>query len=105
MPGIDINFFIRQANKLTEKIEKRKQELAEETITGTAAELITASAAGNGEAIKSIKIDKKALEGGDTAMLEDMIVAAVNQALTNAIQHRNAELSKVSNGVKIPGIT
>ena len=105
MPGIDINFFIRQANKLTEKIEKRKQELAEETITGTAAELVTVTASGNGESIKGVKIDKKALEGGDTAMLEDMIVAAVYQALTQAITHRNTELSKVSNGVKIPGIT
>ena len=38
-------------------------------------------------------------------MLEDMLVAAVNQALGSAITHRNAELSKVSNGVKIPGIT
>ena len=105
MPGIDINFFIRQANKLTEKIEKRKAELANETITGTAAELVTVTAAGTGENIKAIKIDKKALEGGDVAMLEDMLVAAVNQALANAINHRNAELSKVSNGVKIPGVT
>ena len=105
MPGIDINFFIRQANKLTEKIEKRKAELAQETVTGTAADLITVTAAGNGESLKAIKIDKKALEGGDVAMLEDMLVAAVNQALGSAITHRNAELSKVSNGVKIPGIT
>ena len=105
MPGIDINFFIRQANKLTERIEKRKAELATETVTGTAADMVTVTAAGNGESIKSIKIDKKALEGGDVAMLEDMLTAAVNQALGNALTHRNAELSKVSNGVKIPGIT
>ena len=32
MPGVDLNYFIRQANKLTEKIEKRKAELAEETV-------------------------------------------------------------------------
>lgn len=105
MPGIDINFFIRQANKLTEKIEKRKAELAQETVTGSAADQVTVSASGSGESIKSIKIDKKALEGGDVAMLEDLVVAAVNQALSNAITHRNAELSKVSNGVKIPGVT
>ena len=105
MPGIDINYFIRQANKLTEQIEKRKKELAEESITGTAAELITVTASGDGESIKSIKIDKKALEGGDVAMLEDMLVAAVNQAITNAIAHRKTALEKISNGVKIPGIT
>jgi len=105
MPGIDINFFIRQANKLTEKIEKRKVELADEVITGSAAELVTVTASGNGESIKTIKVDPKAVEGGDLAMLEDMLVAAVNQALSSAISHRNAELAKVSGGVKIPGIT
>ena len=36
MPGVDLNYFIRQANKLTEKIEKRKKELAEETVEGKA---------------------------------------------------------------------
>jgi nucleoid-associated protein EbfC len=105
MPGVDINYFIRQANKLTAEIEKKKAELAEESITGSAADLVTVTASGNAEAIKSIKIDKKALEGGDVAMLEDLLVAAVNQAITNAIAHRKTVLEKISNGVKIPGIT
>ncbi len=39
MPGVDINYFIRQANKLTEKIKQRKKELAEETMEGQAGEL------------------------------------------------------------------
>ena len=38
MPGVDLNYFIRQANKLTEKIEQRKKELAEETVEGKAGE-------------------------------------------------------------------
>ena len=104
MPGIDINYFIRQANKLTEKIEKRKSELALETVSGSAAELVTVTANGVQE-LKSIKIDKKALEGGDTAMLEDLIVAASNQALANSRELMRRELEKVSNGVKIPGVT
>ena len=36
MPGVDLNYFMRQANKLTEKIEQRKKELAEETVEGQA---------------------------------------------------------------------
>ena len=104
MPGIDINFFIRQANKLTEKIEKRKAELANDTVTGAAAEMITVTANGVQE-VKSIKIDKKALEANDPAMLEDMLVAAVNQALVNSRELMRKELEKVSNGVKIPGVS
>ena len=104
MPGIDINFFIRQANKLTEKIEKRKAELSNDVVTGVAAEMVTVTANGIQE-VKSIKIDKKALEANDQAMLEDMLVAAVNQALANSRELMRKELEKVSNGVKIPGVT
>ena len=104
MPGIDINFFIRQANKLTEKIEKRKAELAAETVTGSAANMVTVTLNGIQE-IQSIKIDKKALEANDQAMLEDMLVAAVNAGLANSRELMRRELEKVSNGVKIPGVT
>jgi len=104
MPGIDINYFIRQANKLTEKIEQRKKELAEETVEGVAGGLVTAVVNGVQD-LKTLRIDPKALEGGDKAMLEDLIVAAVNQALENSRNRMKVELEKVSGGVKIPGIT
>jgi DNA-binding YbaB/EbfC family protein len=105
MPGgIDINYFIRQASKLTEKIEQRKTELANETVTGTAADMVTVTVNGVQE-LKAIKIDKKALEANDPAMLEDMIIAAVNQGLANSRELMRKELEKISGGVKIPGVT
>jgi DNA-binding YbaB/EbfC family protein len=104
MPGVDLNYFIRQANKLTEKIEKRKKELAEETVEGNAGGLVTAVMSGTQD-LKSIRIDPKALEGGDTAMLEDLVVAAINQATENSRNLMKAELDKISGGVKIPGLT
>ena len=102
MPGIDINYFIRQANKLTEKIEQRKKELAEELIEGTAGGLVTATVNGVQE-LKTVRLDPKALE--DRAMLEDMVVAAINQAMENSRTKMKEELEKVSGGVKIPGLT
>jgi DNA-binding YbaB/EbfC family protein len=103
MPGVDLNYFIRQANKLTEQIEKRKTELAAETVEGQAADgLVTVVATANQE-IKSIKIDPKAV--GDHTMLEDLVTAAVNAALTKSKEHQAAELAKISKGIKIPGIT
>jgi nucleoid-associated protein EbfC len=102
MPGIDINYFIRQANKLTEKIEQRKKELANETIEGNAGGLVTATVNGIQE-LKAVRIDPKAME--DKAMLEDMVVAAINQAMDNSRTKMKEELEKVSGGVKIPGLT
>ncbi len=104
MPGIDLNYFIRQANKLTGKIEQRKKELAEEMVEGNAGGMVTAVVNGVQE-LKSVRIDQKALEAGDKAMLEDLVVAAVNQALENSRNKMKTELEKISGGVKIPGIT
>lgn len=105
MPGIDINYFIRQANKLSEKIEQRKKELADETMEGRAGDgRVVAVVSGAGE-IKSLKIDPAAVDPSDPAMLEDLIIAAVNAALAQSRERVQAELSKISGGIKIPGIT
>ena len=105
MPGIDLNYFIRQANKLSEKIEQRKRELAEETMEGRAGDgRVVAVVTGAGE-VKSIKIDPAAVDPSDPAMLEDLVTAAVNAALAQSRERVQAELSKISGGIKIPGVT
>ncbi|MBL9038733.1 MAG: YbaB/EbfC family nucleoid-associated protein [Archangium sp.] len=105
MPGVDLNYFIRQANKLTEKIEKKKQELAGETVEGKSGDgLVVVTATGTQE-IKTIKIDPKAIDPKDSAMLEDLVTAAVNAALTASKEHEKAALAKISGGIKIPGVT
>lgn len=105
MPGIDLNYFIRQANKLTEKIESRKQELANETVEGKAGDGRVTVVANGIQEIRSVKIDPSAIDPADPSMLEDLIAAAVNAALTQSKEHMQKELAKVSGGVKIPGIT
>ena len=105
MPGVDLNYFIRQANKLTEKIEQRKKELAEQTVEGKAGDGLVTVVANGTQEIKTIKIDKKAVDPNDTAMLEDLITAAVNAALTQSRELQQRELAKVSGGIKIPGYT
>jgi hypothetical protein len=105
MPGVDLNYFIRQANKLTEKIEKRKLELAEETVEGKSGDGLVTVTATCAQAIKSIKLDPKVVDPSDPGMLEDLLIAAVNAALTASKDHMQKELSKVSGGVKIPGVT
>jgi len=59
---------------------------------------------GAGE-VKSIKIDPAAVDPSDPAMLEDLVIAAVNAALAQSRERVQAELSKISGGIKIPGVT
>jgi DNA-binding YbaB/EbfC family protein len=105
MPGVDLNYFIRQANKLTEKIEQRKKELAEETVEGKAGDGLVVAVATCAQELKSIKIDPKAIDPNDPSMLEDLVTAAVNAALAQSREQMQRELGKVSGGIKIPGIT
>ncbi|MCL2012914.1 MAG: YbaB/EbfC family nucleoid-associated protein [Cystobacterineae bacterium] len=104
MPGLDMNYFIRQANKMTEKIEQRKAELAEETVEGKAGDNLVVVLATGTQEIKSIKISPEAIELNDIGMLEDLLVAAINAALTASRTHMQAELGKLTGGIKIPGL-
>lgn len=105
MPGVDLNYFMRQASKLTEKLEQRKKELAEETVEGQAGDGRVKVVATGGGDVRSIKISPEVLAAGDVAMMEDLIAAAVNAALTQARELAERELGKISGGLKIPGIT
>ena len=53
----------------------------------------------------TLKIDPKAVDTSDLGMLEDLIIAAVNQALTQAKVQEEAEMGKLTGGIKIPGLT
>ena len=105
MPGIDLNYFIRQANKLTEKIEQRKKELAEDTVEAKAGDGRVTVVANCVQEIKSIKIDKSLVDPNDLGLLEDLVTAGVNAALASSREKMQRELAKISGGVKIPGIT
>ncbi len=104
MPGVDINYFMRQARQLTQKIEKRKTELAEENVTGAAGDDLVVVTVNGAQEVKGLKISPKAVEPLDLAMLEDLIVAATNQALTRSRELMKKELEKISGGVSIPGL-
>jgi DNA-binding YbaB/EbfC family protein len=104
MPGLDMNYFIRQANKMTEKIEQRKAELAEEVVEGKSGDGLVVVLASGTQEIKSIKINPEAVDSNDIDMLEDLLVAAVNGALNTSRSHMQEELGKLTGGIKIPGL-
>ena len=84
MSGMDMNKMFEQVQQMQEQMQKAQEELKNETVEATAGGgMVTVTATGGGE-IKSIKIDPKAIDPNDPEMLEDMIVAAVNEALRSA---------------------
>jgi len=79
-----MNKMFEQVQQMQEQMQKAQEELKNETVEATAGGgMVTVTATGGGE-IKSIKIDPKAIDPNDPEMLEDMVVAAVNEALRSA---------------------
>ena len=84
MSGMDMNKMFEQVQQMQEQMQKAQEELKNETVEATAGGgMVTVTATGGGE-IKSIKIDPKAIDPNDPEMLEDMVVAAVNEALRSS---------------------
>lgn len=95
---------MRQASRLQRKIEIRKKELAAETIEATSGgDKVKVSVNGAGSVVR-VEIDPELFKSEDKAMVEDLIAAATNAALTKSKEFVEAELEKVTGGMKIPGM-
>ena len=105
--GIDMNKMLQQVQQMQEQMRKAQDELKDETVEATAGGgMITVTATGNGE-IKQIKIDPKAIDPNDPEMLEDLVVAAVNEALRSAQSLVQSKLGPALGGLEglgLPGL-
>lgn len=85
-------------------MEEMQENLANEEISATAGGgAVRATVNGNKELI-SIDLDKDAVDPDDVEMLEDLIVAAVNEALRNAESKMSSQMGKFTGGLNIPGL-
>ena len=96
---------MQQAQGLQAKITALQEELAEKTVVGSAGgDMVKVEASGTQEII-SLQIEEQVLSSGDAELLEDLIVAAVNDALKKSKELAAQEMSKLTGGLRIPGLT
>jgi hypothetical protein len=104
---MDMNKMFEQVQQMQEQMQKAQEELKNETVEASAGGgMVTVTATGGGE-IKSIKIDPKAIDPNDPEMLEDMVVAAVNEALRSAQGLIESKLGPALGGLQglgLPGM-
>jgi DNA-binding YbaB/EbfC family protein len=102
VPGIGDLF--KQAQDLQERLQRVQAEAGERTVEASAGGgMVRATVNGRLEVLR-LQIEPGALEGGDIEMLQDLVIAAVNQALRNAQQQMADEMSKLTGGLKLPGL-
>jgi hypothetical protein len=99
-----IGDFLRQAEKLQTELKKAQDELAERTVEASAGGGMVTVVANGKQEIVSIKIDPEVVSKDDVEMLEDLILAAVNEARERAQELVMTELSKITGGMNLPGL-
>jgi DNA-binding YbaB/EbfC family protein len=97
-----IGNFMKQAEKLQSEIKRIQDELAEKTIEASSGGGMVTVVANGKQDIVSIKIDPEVVSKDDMEMLEDLIVAAVNEAKRRAQELVVNEIGKLTGGLGLP---
>ncbi len=95
---------LKQMQQMQNKMIKAQEELAHETVTATAGGgAVTVEMNGHHEVV-SVTLDPAAVDPDDVEMLQDMIVAAFNDALQKAQDLAQKKMSAITGGLNIPGL-
>ena len=100
----DPNAMMRQVQKMQDAIREKQAELEAKEYTGTASgEMVTVTMTGKHE-VTAVKIKPEAVDPDDIEMLEDLVAAAVNSAVSAADKEAEEEMGKLTGGMNIPGL-
>ncbi|MEW6161600.1 MAG: YbaB/EbfC family nucleoid-associated protein [Verrucomicrobiota bacterium] len=100
-----IGKLMKQAARIQRQMEEVQGQLAARTVEATSGGGVVKVVAKCDGTLASIKIDPQAVNPADTQLLEDLVITAVNQALTQAKEISNNEMGKLTSGFNIPGLT
>lgn len=95
---------MKQAQKMQEQVAQLQKELANRSVEATAGGGMVKVIANGNQQVISVKIDPTVVDPAEIEMLEDLVVAAVNEALRKAQEMTAAEVSRLTGGMKIPGL-
>ena len=95
---------MKQIQKMQAQMEQMQQDLENETVEGTSGGGMVKVVANGKQDILEIKIDPEVVDPEDVEMLQDLIVAAVNQARQKAADLQQERMSSITGGLNIPGM-
>ena len=105
MKGIpNMSNLMKQAQKFQNQMAKLQEELGDKTVESSAGGGMVTVVANGRQELLSIKIDPEVIDPDDVEMLQDLILAAVNDGLTRAKDMVNEEMGKLTKGLNLPNI-
>ena len=100
----NIGKLMKQAARMQQDLQRVQTELAARTVEATSGGGAVKAVAKCDGTLATIKIDPAAVNPADVAMLEDLVVSAVNQALNQAKEISGQEMGKITQGMNLPGM-
>ena len=105
MPGGgNMNNMMKQVQKMQKQMEDMQKELQQIEVEATSGGGAVTVKVDGKKTLLELKIDPEVVDKDDVEMLEDMIVAAINEAFRKADEMTDSEMKKITGGVNIPGL-
>lgn len=95
---------MKQVQKMQQDMAKLQEEIALRTVEATAGGGMVTVVANGKQEIQKVEIKPEAVDPEDVEMLQDLIIAAVNEAVRKSQDMVSSEMSKITGGLKIPGL-
>ncbi len=102
MGGGNMNNMIRQAQKMQQDMLKAQEELESKSYEASAGGGVVSAVVSGKKELTSVTIDPEAVDPDDVEMLQDLIVAAVNEAMRKASEDAASQMSKLTGGLNLP---
>ena len=103
--GLGLGDIVKQAQELQERLGKVQEEAAARTVDASAGGgMVKVTVNGRLEVVR-LQIEPQVLSSGDVEMLQDLVTAAVNEGIRSAQRMMAEEMSKLTGGLKIPGLS
>ena len=100
----NINNIMQKAQEMQEELQKKQEELAEKEVEATSGGGMVKVVMNGNEEVVDISIEKEVVDPEDTEMLEDLILAAVNNAKEKAQEMKQEEMGDITGGMDLPNI-
>ncbi|MEX2598459.1 MAG: YbaB/EbfC family nucleoid-associated protein [Dehalococcoidia bacterium] len=96
--------FLKQAQQMQARLAKVQEELESETVEASVGGGVVKAVATGKQTIESVTIDKSVVDPEDVEILQDLVLAAVNEALAKSQELASERMAAITGGMKIPGM-
>ncbi|MBI5418480.1 MAG: YbaB/EbfC family nucleoid-associated protein [Deltaproteobacteria bacterium] len=100
----DLQGMLRQAQQMQARLAKLQEELAEKTVEASAGGGMVTVVVNGRQEVLSVRIEKEVISPEEADLLQDLVRAAVNEALSRSREMIAAEMAKVTGGMNLPGL-